>query len=129
MYVCTALGALRHSVVAGAPFQWAAIFHKAAVRFVRGTDNVEFYSSEEGIPAHQLPCKVLCSKCHSPLADEGRNMWMAFPTQFSFRGRKVPDSFQVSCHIFYGQRPSGLNINDGKPKWSAHKGSSQLLQE
>lgn len=28
---------------------------------------------------HKLPCKVLCSHCHSPIADEGRKMFLLFP--------------------------------------------------
>ncbi|KIJ67055.1 hypothetical protein HYDPIDRAFT_109048 [Hydnomerulius pinastri MD-312] len=39
----------------------------------------------------------------------------------------VPQEFQPSCHIFYGQRV--IEINDGIPKWRGHKNDSELMQE
>lgn len=60
----------------GAPFQWAAIFHKSAIRFTNGGCNIKFYNNDTRSDVHELPCKVLCAKCNSPLADEGRNMFM-----------------------------------------------------
>ena len=120
---------LRAVASAGAPFQWAAIFPKKAVRFISGTAHLKFYNNETDSNAHELPCKVLCSSCNSPLADEGRNMWLAFPTQFHFPGKQVPDSFAISCHIFYGQRAANLRMQDGKPKWQGHKENSELLPD
>jgi hypothetical protein len=114
----------------GAPMQWAAIFHKRDVRFVRGVDQLTFYSSE--LKRHQpraersLPCKVACGACGALIADEGRRMWLAFPTLFDFGAPpRVPSAFRPDCHIFYLQRV--MDINDGLPKWSGHKDKSELL--
>lgn len=111
----------------GAPFQWAALFKKDALRFIKGVDSLTFYDSANCTEQHTLPCKVSCSKCHSPLADEGRNMWMAFPTQFKFDSNKAPEAFQGDCHIFYKSRC--IDIKDGKTKWSEMKGKSEEIQE
>ena len=86
-----------------------------------------FYDSAKKAEEHNLPCKVSCSKCHSPIADEGRNMWMAFPTLFKFENKKVPEAFCSDCHIFYKSRC--IDIKDGKTKWSEMKGKSEQIQE
>ena len=83
-------------VCTGAPFQWAALFHKDALRFVKGVDNLMFYYPPEKKEAHHLPCKVSCSICHTPMADEGRKMWMAFPTLFKTDNGKLPEAFRAS---------------------------------
>jgi len=108
----------------GAPMQWAAIFHKHDVRLVEGMEHLRFYNSEIDKWDRILPCKVSCGTCGTLIADEGRRMWLAFPTLFDFGG-KVPDSFKPSCHIFYGARV--MDMNDGVPKWSGHKNYSTLL--
>ncbi len=110
----------------GAPMQWAAIFHKHHVRFTTGLDLLRFYNSEQGVSERILPCKVSCSQCGTPIADEGRRMWLAFPTLFDFGSSAVvPDSFKPSCHIFYGQRV--IAICDNLPKWTGHKNHSARL--
>ena len=63
-----------------APFQWAAIFHKEDINFVDGHHNLEWYDPTSKSTEHQLPCKVRCSYCHSPIMDEGRNMILMFPS-------------------------------------------------
>lgn len=63
----------------GAPFQWCAIFHKTDMRFSRGIDSLKFYSSHSTTKGYQLPCKVYCSYCNTPIMDEGRNMCLIFP--------------------------------------------------
>ena len=106
--------------------QWAAIFHKHHVRFTAGWDQLRFFNSEQGIDDRILPCKVSCNRCGTPIADEGRRMWLAFPTLFDFRqGAETPDSFKPTCHIFYSQRL--IDISDNLPKWSGHKNHSALL--
>lgn len=113
-------------VLHGAPMQWAAIFHKKDVRFVAGVEHLRFYSSTHGRAERILPCKVACSLCATPIADEGRNMWLAFPTLFDFgEPALVPSSFRPSCHIFYGSRVA--DIQDGLPKWAGHRNASTLL--
>ena len=110
----------------GAPLQWAAIFHKHHVRFTAGLDQLRFFNSEQGKNERILPCKVSCKKCGTPIADEGRRMWLAFPTLFDFgQGRGTPAAFKPTCHIFYGRRV--LDISDHLPKWSGHKDDSARL--
>ncbi len=110
----------------GAPMQWAAIFHKHHVRFTAGLDQLRFFNSELGINKHILPCKVSCNQCGTPIADEGRRMWLAFPTLFDFGpDTGIPDSFKPTCHLFYGQRV--IDISDNLPKWSGHKNHSARL--
>ena len=110
----------------GAPMQWAAIFHKRHVRFTAGLENLVFYNSEQNRPERILPCKVRCGKCGTPIADEGRRMWLAFPSLFDFGyPAKVPEAFKPTCHLFYGSRV--IEIQDDLPKWSGHKNHSELL--
>jgi hypothetical protein len=110
----------------GAPMQWAAIFHKRHVRFTAGLEDLVFYNNEQGTRERSLPCKVSCGLCGTPIADEGRRMWLSFPSLFDFGfPAKVPDSFKPTCHIFYGTRV--IDIHDGLPKWSGHKNHSNLM--
>lgn len=103
--------------------QWAAIFHKHQVRFTAGLDLLRFYNSDRDIKERILPCKVSCELCGTPIADEGRRMWLAFPTLFDFdQSAGIPDSFKPTCHIFYGQRVS--DVCDDLPKWLGHKNYS-----
>lgn len=107
----------------GAPMQWAAIFHKHHVRFTAGTDLLRFYHSDGDSSERIVPCKVRCRQCGTLIADEGRRMWLAFPTLFDFgHSGGVPDSFKPTCHIFYGQRV--MDIEDKLPKWLGHKNTS-----
>ena len=108
----------------GAPMQWAAILQKSDVRFTQGIQQLEFYHAPTQQLTHTLPCKVRCGICGTWIADEGRRMWLAFPSLFSFEGG-TPESFKPSCHIFYGQRK--LDVDDNLPKWTGHKGKSDLL--
>ena len=110
----------------GAPMQWAAIFHKADVWVTRGIDSLRFYNAERDRHERVLPCKISCAQCGTPIADEGRRMWLAFPTLFDFgTPPAVPDPFKPTCHIFYAAR--ALDVNDGLPKWSGHKDRSTRL--
>ena len=109
----------------GAPFQWAVLFRKSDVRFVRGIDDLHFYHAETRTSGHRLPCKLSCSRCRSPIADEGRRMFMAFGPLFDFGfPARVPPAFAPTCHIFYGARV--VDVDDGKPKFLGHKGTSPL---
>ena len=110
----------------GAPMQWAAIFHKHHVRFTAGWDALRFFNSEQGIHERILPCKVSCKECGTLIADEGRTMWLAFPSLFDFgQGGEVPRAFKPTCHLFYGQRV--IDMHDDLPKWSGHKNQSARL--
>ena len=115
--------------------QKVSIFHKHNVRFHPNSLNyLYFYSSEldrgwESSQAdeRQLPVKVSCSHCRTPIADEGRNMWLAFSTLFGFTTETgIPEAFQHSCHLFYRQRC--IDLDDDKTKWEAHKNKSRQWQ-
>ena len=96
------------------------------VRLVAGLEELRFYNGELDRPQRVLPCKVSCARCGTLIADEGRRMWLAFATLFDFgTPPRVPDAFRPSCHIFYGMRV--VEMDDGLPKWSGHKGESTLL--
>jgi hypothetical protein len=106
--------------------QWAAIFHKRHVRFTAGLEDLVFYNSEQNRSGRILPCKVHCGKCGTPIADEGRKMWLAFPSLFDFGyPAEVPEPFKPTCHLFYGSRV--IEIQNDLPKWSGHKNHSELL--
>ena len=84
----------------GAPFQWAAIFHKDAVAFPDlNPQDLKFYNSsgrgeqEDGKPP--LPCKVGCRRCGSWLFDEGRNMLLLFPTAIEWPDEEARKKFDV----------------------------------
>ncbi len=110
----------------GAPMQWAAIFHKHHVRMTRGIEHLRFYNSAFGRHARVPPCKVSCALCGTLVADEGRRMWLAFPSLFDFGTEgPVPEPFKPTCHIFYGLRV--IDISDGLPKWSGQKNESRQL--
>ena len=110
----------------GAPMQWAAIFHKADVRFIAGEEDLRFYNAVARRHERILPCKVSCRRCDTLIADEGRRMWLMFPTLFDFGvPPHVPAAFRPSCHIFYGARV--MDVEDGLPKWAGHKDKSERL--
>lgn len=70
----------------GAPFQWAAIFHKDDISFDKGYSGLSFFSSAENSIEYHTPTKVYCGFCRSPLMDEGRNTVLLFPTLIEFKG-------------------------------------------
>jgi hypothetical protein len=111
----------------GAPFQWAAIFEKSDLAFERGGNarDLVFYNSGSRADARDLPCKVACAHCRSPIMDEGRNMALVFPTLLEGEGDK--SVLEPECHIFYSQ--SVCAIPDGKPKWAELDGKSLLMAE
>ncbi|KAH9856507.1 Mss4-like protein [Lenzites betulinus] len=110
----------------GAPFQWAVIFPKTSVRMVTNMDDsLYFFSSHRRESVHDVPCKVSCNHCRSPLFDEGRNTVLAYPSAFNFPDHKIPLDFRPTAHIFYGQRI--VDVPDGVPKWSGHKDHSQQI--
>lgn len=103
----------------GAPMQWAAIFPKDKVLFTKGIDNLLFYNSENNSSEYKLPCKLVCSNCRSPIADDGKNMFLAFPSLFKFNNNIIPEKFKSTCHIFYKNR--SIDVNDNLPKFDEHK--------
>ncbi|KAL8933203.1 MAG: hypothetical protein Q9216_006471 [Gyalolechia sp. 2 TL-2023] len=111
----------------GAPFQWAAIFHKDDINFTHGHHDLGWYESSEKTCIHKLPCKVSCAYCRTPIMDEGRNMILLFPTLIDFKSLEDRKNFDISCHMFYPRRV--LDIPDGKPKWTGINESSDLIED
>jgi hypothetical protein len=119
--------------------EWVAIFYKNHVRFNPSSlDYLYFYSSEldrgwtsEEAEDRVLPVKVSCSHCRTPIADEGRNMWLAFCTLFGFTCEPtgIPDSFRHSNHLFYSQRCIDLHKIDSETKWEGHKDGSKKWKD
>ncbi|KAL8729149.1 MAG: hypothetical protein Q9181_005095 [Wetmoreana brouardii] len=111
----------------GAPFQWAAIFHKEDINFTHGHHDLGWYESSEKTCVHKLPCKVSCAYCRTPIMDEGRNMILLFPTLIDFKDPADRKNFDISCHMFYPRRV--LDIPDGKPKWTGINDQSDLIED
>ncbi|KAJ5323283.1 hypothetical protein N7476_001883 [Penicillium atrosanguineum] len=116
----------------GAPFQWAAIFHKNDISFDRGYSGLSFYSSAENSAKYHTPTKVACAYCRSPLMDEGRNTVLLFPSSIDFEGsfdeqRSLRASFKPTSHIFYEQRV--MDMPDGITKWSGMDEKSQRVDD
>ncbi|CAF9904078.1 MAG: hypothetical protein HETSPECPRED_003348 [Heterodermia speciosa] len=111
----------------GAPFQWAAIFHKDDINFTHGHHDLGWYESSEKTCVHKLPCKVSCAYCRTPIMDEGRNMILLFPTLINWKSPEERKNFDISCHMFYNRRI--VDIPDGKPKWDGINGSSRLIED
>ena len=110
----------------GAPMQWAAIFHKHHVRFSAGLNQLRFFNGTLNKAERILPCKVSCSLCGALIADEGREMWLGFPSLFDFgTPPKIPEAFNPTCHIFYASKL--IDMDDGLPKWAGHSGTSARL--
>jgi len=114
-------------VLHGAPFQWAAIFHKGDINFTHGHQDLGWYESAGKSPTHKLPCKVSCAYCRSPIMDEGRNMILLFPTLIKFKNAEERKKFNPTCHMFYGKRV--LDIRDGLPKWTGINDKSDLIED
>ena len=79
----------------GAPFQWAAIFHKEDINFTHGHHDLGWYESSEKTTVHKLPCKVSCAYCRTPIMDEGRNMILLFPTLINFKSPEDRKNFEI----------------------------------
>lgn len=85
----------------GAPFQWAAIFHKDAISFPDlDPAHLKFYKSSTGEEGKEggkpeLPVKVACRKCGSWLFDEGRNMLLLFPAAIKWPNAEAREKFDV----------------------------------
>lgn len=93
----------------GAPFQWAAIFHKSDMAFENGIENLRFYNSGSKSLEHELPCKVSCSQCGTLIMDEGRNMALLFPTLLLFQNETQKKKFEVqyvALHVCFEEHIS-----------------------
>ncbi|KAK0714159.1 Mss4-like protein [Lasiosphaeria miniovina] len=112
----------------GAPFQWAAIFHKEDINFIKGHHDLGWYDSANKSTAHHLPCKVQCAYCRTPIMDEGRNMILLFPTLVEgINTDKGRQAFKAQTHMFYPQRV--VDIKDGLPKFKGLSDKSPLIDE
>lgn len=86
----------------GAPFQWAAIFHKEDINFTNGVHDLGWYESSEKTCVHKLPCKVSCAYCRTPIMDEGRNMILLFPTLIDFESPEDRKNFDIR-YVYFPQ--------------------------
>ncbi|KXJ93372.1 glutathione-dependent formaldehyde-activating, GFA [Microdochium bolleyi] len=111
----------------GAPFQWAAVFHKEDLHFEKGAEGLAFYNTADKQTHHKLPCKVSCAYCHTPIMDEGRKMVLMFPGIIKVEDPEHKKYFDPQCHIFYKQRI--VDISDGKPKWTGLDEDSDLMED
>ncbi|GAW12492.1 hypothetical protein ANO14919_018620 [Xylariales sp. No.14919] len=118
---------LMNVIFIGAPFQWAAIFHKEDLHFENGAEGLAFYHAPSKGTHYELPVKVSCANCHSPIMDEGRNMVLMFPGIIKFRSAEDKGHFDPQCHIFYSQRV--VDLPDGKPKWVGLDKGSELMKD
>lgn len=89
----------RCQLMHGAPFQWAAIFHKQDVSFSSGSYGLNFYSSLPNTQEYHQPTKVSCSFCHTLIMDEEDKVCLLFPQLIEFEGsleeqRKQRDLFK-----------------------------------
>ncbi len=112
----------------GAPFQWAAIFHKTDIRFANGHRGLAWYAAGTKTAEHRLPCKVQCAYCRTPIMDEGRKMVLLFPTLVDrIHTPEGREAFAVQSHMFYPQRV--VDVRDGKPKFAGLSDESELVDE
>lgn len=86
----------RLTINSGAPFQWAAIFHKEDINFTHGHHELGWYDSGDKTTRHKLPCKVSCAYCRTPIMDEGRNMILLFPTLIKWKSERERKKFAPS---------------------------------
>ncbi|GAA5986842.1 hypothetical protein JCM11641_007814 [Rhodosporidiobolus odoratus] len=117
-------------VVHGATSQRATLFKKHMIRFDDASlEHLAFYQTHDSKVGRHLPCKVRCKTCGTLIADEGRNMWLAFPALFDFGGEKEPESFNVTDHLFYSQRMPGFDLErkEGVRFWEGPKEKSKEL--
>ncbi|GAA5882002.1 hypothetical protein JCM8547_008673 [Rhodosporidiobolus lusitaniae] len=115
-------------VVHGATSQRAVLFKKDMVKFDDSAlEHLAFYQTHDSKVGRHLPCKVRCKTCGTLIADEGRNMWLAFPALFKFEDQKEPESFKIQDHIFYDQRMQGMDIqrSEGVCFWAGAKDKSE----
>ncbi|KAJ9603031.1 hypothetical protein H2200_012326 [Cladophialophora chaetospira] len=113
----------------GAPFQWAAIFHKSDINFTNGVHELGWYDPTNKDTSHHLPCKVSCAYCRAPIMDEGRNMILLFPPLVKdINTKKAREAFRPTCHMFYPQRVAEFK-GDGIVKWKGLDNASDLLDD
>ncbi|ETI20442.1 hypothetical protein G647_08477 [Cladophialophora carrionii CBS 160.54] len=114
----------------GAPFQWAAIFHKSDINFTNGHHELGWYDPTAKSTTHHLPCKVSCAYCRSPIMDEGRNMILLFPPLIKkINTPEGREAFRPTCHMFYAQRVAEGFKGDGLVKWKGLDNMSDLLDD
>lgn len=98
----------------------AAIFHKDAVHFTKGQNDLIFYNPQyvllirssdirapnrPTVPSdkateYKLPLKMSCARCHVPIADEGRNMMLMLPGLIEFDYNLLPGMFRCPFSFF-----------------------------
>ena len=95
--------------------------------FGEGLDHLRFFSGNVNKAERILPCKVSCSLCGALIADEGRNMWLGFPTLFDFgTPPNIPEAFKPKCpHI--SMQLGCFDMDNDLPKCAGHSEKSARL--
>lgn len=105
----------------------SVVIPKDDMLFTTSPDKLRFYRTEDQRTVHELPCKLSCGRCHSPIADEGRNMMLMYPSTWNFAKFEDRQAWLPDKHIFYAQR--ALDVEDGMPKWEKMQDESELMDE
>ncbi|KAF8472174.1 hypothetical protein JB92DRAFT_2771388, partial [Gautieria morchelliformis] len=137
----------------GAPMQLAVRISKLSPNMKYDVLICIYAFSSPSLPnphmtSHATPCprKIYCAGCGCPLADEGKNMFIAYPSsmhrhkglgalgpgQEGANGPqqgtgKLPPAFNVRKHIFYGKR--AFEMWDGIEKWQGLDGKSSRMAD
>ncbi|KAK9898407.1 hypothetical protein P389DRAFT_166905 [Cystobasidium minutum MCA 4210] len=111
----------------GSATHWSVVIPKNEVLFTCSPDKLSFYRTEDQKTEHIPPCKLSCARCHSPIADEGRNMMLMYPSTFNFEKKEDRSPFLPDKHIFYAQR--AIDVEDGTAKWEGMPDDSKQLYE
>jgi len=100
----------------GSAMHWSAVLEKTDVLFKCSTDKMSFYRTEDQTNKHELPAKMTCVRCKSPICDEGRGKILMYPSLFDFDKKEDQEAWMPSEHVFYSNR--SIEIEDGKDKWT-----------
>jgi len=111
----------------GSAMHWSVVIPKNEVLFTCSPEKISFYRTEDQRTVRELPAKLSCARCHSPIADEGRNMMLMYPSTWDFEKTEDRAPFMPERHIFYAQR--AIDVEDGKDKWEGMADDSKKMDE
>jgi len=111
----------------GSPAHWSAVFEKEDVLFTTPPENLAFYRTSDQGTTRELPCKITCARCHSPICDEGKNKMLMYPSLIDFNDRTEREPFLPERHVFYKMR--AIDVHDGNPKFEGLQNETPLMDE